>query len=240
MPSRTRSVRPGFPGFASRAGSLEPSRLDPGERSACHSPNGGDVTLRTSGSVSIHEHARVQGGWPKPYPPGATPSLTSESSPPPRLSWRWFGSLSRQIAFSARFGVGASPSAIGWCARPAPATYSIHFSKTTAHASSDSEPRCPHWARGLPLSTSGGPLRRIPRGVRRLFDFEHTGGPCLCPSVAGLVLVPVAGSTHSVGLDHSRLAPRRRHQKVLVRKGLPPVRRRPFTGPVPALAFPGG
>jgi len=125
-----------LPSWVDRAESPRPERKE-----RLSHPYGGDVTLRTSGSVSIHEHARVRAGWPKPYPLGATPLLTSDAFPPPRLGG---GPVpSRQIALSARVSVGAFPSAIEWCALPAPATYSIRFSKTTAHASPHSGPRFP-------------------------------------------------------------------------------------------------
>lgn len=205
-------------------------------------PYGGDVTLRTSGSVSIHEHARVRAGWPKPYPLGAAPSLTSDAFPPPRLGG---GPVpSRQIAFSARVSVGAFPSAIEWCARPAPATYSIRFSKTTAHASPHSEPRFPHWARGFPLLRwdihFGGSFRSAAVcSTSGLFDPAHSGGPCLCPSVADPVIEPVSGPTRVIDLGRSCLTPRRRRQTIPVRKGFHPPSR-PFTDPAPAFAVPGG
>jgi hypothetical protein len=112
-------------------------------------------------------------------------------------------SLSRQIAFSARVHVGAFPSAIGWCARPAPATYSIHFSKTTAHASSRSGPRFPTGSGDSRLLRwdihFGGPSPRVPG----LFDLVRAGGPYLCPCVADPVIEPVSEPTRVTSLDRS-------------------------------------
>lgn len=129
----------------------------------------------------------------------------------------------RQIAFSARVSVGASPSAIRWRARPAPATYSIHFSKTTARASSHSGPRNfptgPGDSRFLRWELHfGEPFLH----VQGLFDLERSGGPCLCPFVGGPVIEPVSEPTRVISLGRSDWATRRRHPAIPVRKDFHP------------------
>lgn len=122
-------------------------------------PVRGDVTLQTPSSVSIHEHARGSAGWPKPYPPLAALPLASWFSPPPRLGW-WFGSFSSDRILSS--GQRGSFTERDQVARPTGAC-NLQYPFLKDDSSRLVALRAtlfPHWARGLPLSTLGDPLRR--------------------------------------------------------------------------------
>lgn len=141
-----------------RIGSLSPSFLGSNDRSACHTPIGGDVTLRTPSSVSIHEQARVQVSWPKPYPPGATPSLTSDfrpSSPSRRKSVSF--SSDRVLSSGPR---GSFPERDRMVRPTGACNLQYPFLKDDRSRLVSLRTSFPHWVRGFPSSTLGDPLRR--------------------------------------------------------------------------------
>lgn len=199
-------------------------------------PEGGDVTSRTPGSVPTHEQARGQLGWPKPYPTDARPSLTSDSSPPPRLGGN--SALSRQIAFSARVRVGASPSAIRWPAPTGACNLQYPFLKDDRSRLVSLRASHAPLGPGTPASTLGCPLRRARPTNSEPIRPRPATEPCLCPFVANPVIGPISGPTRAIRLDRFVPASRRRSWDFPAKRSFHPppsaFRRRDtaFTGPV--------
>jgi hypothetical protein len=239
--SRTRSARPGFPGSASRAGSIEPSHLGPSERSACHTPMGGRHTPNVWLRIDPRACSRPR-GLAETVPAWCN-TIAHERCLPTAPSRRWSGSFSSDRVLSS--GQRGSLPERDRMVRPTGAcNLQYPFLKDDCSRLASLRASFPHWARGFPLLRwdihfSGSSRSVAVCSTSSLFDSAHSGGPCLCPSVADPVIEPVSGPTRVIDLGRSRLTPRRRRQTIPVRKGFHPPSR-PFTGPAPAFAVPGG
>lgn len=166
--SAIRPRGPGFPGHPLQTGAHAPSCLGSCARDACLSPKGG--TSRPGRLAPYRPTSKLVASW---VGRNRTQLMQDHRSRvtrrhlPVREATQLFLVRSRSQLGSAWELPRARSEGLR---RPAPATYSIHFSKTTAHASSHSGPRMPHWARGLPLLRWDVHFGGLGEPTRSLFD----------------------------------------------------------------------
>lgn len=167
--SRTRSARPGFPGSASRAGSIEPSHLGPSERSACHTPMGGtshSERLAPCRSTSKLVSARVGRNRTRLVQHHRSRAMPSH----------------RPVLEVVRFLLVRSHSQLGSAWEPSRARSNGAPDRRLQPTVSVSQrrPLTPRLTPslvsplgpGIPASTLGDPLRRVLPQCRCLFDVE--------------------------------------------------------------------
>lgn len=184
------------------------------------SPRGG--TSRSGRLAPCHSTSVLVGqlGWSKPYPTDAPPSLTSDSSPPPRLGGRLGSFSSDRILSSGPRGSFPERDQVARADRRLQPTVSISQRRPlTPRLTPDLA--CPTGSGDslfyVGMSTSAGSPDRP-----EAYSTPANRRTVPLPFVANPVIDPVSESTRVIRLDHSVPTSRRRGWDFPVRKGFHP------------------